>query len=271
MRWIVLLVVAIAVIPSASTAQAPEAPRALHLLERRTPALRVPRYRTTGTYPQVSGAAMDLTRVNHALHRALLAEERRYARDARREEREVPTLPSYKGVFHTAPRTDLTSASTRVVSTMIALRELYPGGNDGDGWLAVTVRVPSGSRVSITDLFVSPSKGLQALASRVRKQILATNQCVQETVANSPDSWTRRSYLRGFHPTSRNYRYFALTPRGLAVGFPLGDVSSPPCGRIETVVAYAALAPYLSSLGKELVGGALTPLRPGGETHTPQP
>src|SRR6266852_4532460 len=62
----------------------------LTVLARPTPALRVPHYRTSGTYPQVSGNGVDLRRVNAALRNTVLAEQQRYARVALKQEARSP-------------------------------------------------------------------------------------------------------------------------------------------------------------------------------------
>jgi hypothetical protein len=150
----------------------------------------------------------------------------------------------------------LISASTIVVSALIPTLELFPGGNDGQGFLSLTVRVPSGSPVAIGDLFEQHSHGLRVLAEAFRKRVVATNSCVardlRSPVAGDLDS-------RGFAPTASNYRHFALTSRGVAVGFPLGQIAAPVCNSVEATVPYSVLRPYLSELGKELIAGVRAP------------
>jgi hypothetical protein len=131
-----------------------------------------------------------------------------------------------------------------VVSALLPAQELYPCGNDGNGWVSVTVRVPSGEPVTLGQLFQDPSGGPNALA-------------VGFFHAVAPD-WRLTCVVKDlprYQPTLRNYRYFALTPRGLALGF----WQEPACNRIEGIVPYRALRPYLSSLGKMLVAGVRTP------------
>src|SRR3954469_21963270 len=95
---------------------------ALKVIERPVPRLRVPRYRTRGSWPQVAAAGSDdhLRRVNAALFKVLRDEQRRYARFARKEARGSRTPRSYTGTFAMSPRRDLISASTVVVSAMVA-------------------------------------------------------------------------------------------------------------------------------------------------------
>ena len=58
-----------------------------------------------------------------------------------------------------------------------------------------------------------------------------------------------------YRPTARNYRYFALTPNGLAVGSWLEEA----CTRLQATVPYTRLRPYLTSLGRQLVAGVRRP------------
>jgi hypothetical protein len=112
----------------------------LKVVQVATPRFLVPRYNTFGTYPQVRGGRASLIAVNDALTQAVLREQRFYAVSARKA---VRTRNPYRGVFQTGVVRRFLSASTRVVSALLPVRELYPGGNDGDGWIAVTIHVPS--------------------------------------------------------------------------------------------------------------------------------
>ncbi len=235
--------------------------RALTVWEAATPRLKVRRYDTSGTYPQVRGSRVDLIAVNSALRRAVLRAQQRYAREARRELAEVPSPKEYRGVYQTWPKARLMSASTVVVSALVPVLELYPGGDDGGTWLSVTVRVPSGAPVGLRDLFAKPSQGLSVLAKAVKKEVMSSNACVRQSFRNALVPANRADMAYGFDPTASNYRYFALTASGLAIGFPLGQVGAPPCNRVETTAPYDVVRPYLSRLGEELVAGVRRPRR----------
>jgi len=62
----------------------------LAIVKAHTPPLRVPRFDTSGTYPQVRGRAADLRAVSEALRAAVLADQRAYAPYARREQARLP-------------------------------------------------------------------------------------------------------------------------------------------------------------------------------------
>ncbi|MDQ2910781.1 MAG: hypothetical protein M3R39_07180 [Actinomycetota bacterium] len=127
-----------------------------------TPHFRVPRYDTKGAYPQARGRNLDLKAVNAALREAVLADQREYAPYARKNS--IGTAKRYRGVYQTLVDRRMLSASTVVVSALMPVTELYPGGSLGKGWLSVTVRVPSGTAVSVSDLFSDRLRGLRALA-----------------------------------------------------------------------------------------------------------
>jgi hypothetical protein len=212
---------------------------ALRVVESRTPPLRVPRYHTRGTYMQVSGSGINLRAVNSALRAALFADQKAYAPYARREK--PRTVYRAHGVYRTAVARKYLSASTAVVSALMPLtRELFPGQHEGDGWLAITVQVPSGKRVTISDLFANPKRGLHALAAAWKAQIRRTSgaPCL-------------RIYHDHYRPTAANYRAFALTPPGLAVG----SWELAACHRLVATVRYGLLRPYLSKTGAELIKG----------------
>jgi uncharacterized protein DUF3298 len=225
---------------------------ALRVIYVRTPRLRVRRYLTRGTWPQLASRGRQPRQANAALFEVLHDDQRTFAKIARKQLRQPYSLwRRFTGTYETRPRRGLISASTVVVSALVAQRQLFPGGNDGDRWLSVTVRVSNGSRIVITDLFARPADGLRVLAETVRKQLQATNPCVRKS--RSPFT------LRGFAPTATHYRHFALTPSGLAVGFNLGDVAEVPCGRVVSVVPYSSVRPHLGKLGQELVAGVRRP------------
>jgi hypothetical protein len=148
------------------------------------------------------------------------------------------------------------SASTTVASALIGVRRVLPGGTGGGTWLSVTVEVSTGARVGVRDLFSEPARGLGALAEAARRNLVSTNPCIRASV-NAPR--VGPIYARGFAPTVGNYQHFALTPRGLLVGFFQEQVGGASCSSVQTTVVYAVLRPHLSRLGKRLVAGVRRP------------
>jgi hypothetical protein len=212
----------------------------LKVVQVATPRFLVPRYNTFGTYPQVRGGRASLIAVNDALTQAVLREQRFYAVSARKA---VRTRNPYRGVFQTGVVRRFLSASTRVVSALLPVRELYPGGNDGDGWIAVTIHVPSAERVGLGQLFNDPAVALPALAGAWLGRLSDGERifCVV-------------NYLTDYSPTLRHYRNFALTATGIAVGF----WQEPACERLVAVVPYRSIRRYLSPLGRQLVAAVRT-------------
>lgn len=228
----------------------------------RIPEIEAPNFRTSGSYPAISGQRKDVDLVNTALHNEIVRAERRYARFVRRAESKWPrALRKHlnrveHGIYRALPHDRRLSASTVVVSTLIPVLALLPGGTDGETWISVTLRYPSGTLVRLTNLFKDRT-GLVALAARVRKLAVDQDRCIRASV-RSPI--TGNISLRGFLPLTANYRFFALTQSGLVVGFPNGQVAFPGCGRIAVTVPFDLLEPYLSDAGKTLVAGVRRPL-----------
>jgi hypothetical protein len=200
-------------------------------------------------------ARIDARAVNAALRAAVVDEQQRFAALTRRAAKRVPPSPDAPpGIFKTTLDRRLVSASTAVVSTLLPWEARRPESKLGAGWVSATLRVPQASRVRITDLFERPSTGLDALARIVRERVLATNACVREAAEYLPDLLTR-----GLRPLPRNYRHFGLTPEGLTIGFPMEQISSQSCWRVQVDVPYSALEPYLSPEGRRLIDGVRRP------------
>jgi hypothetical protein len=233
---------------------------------RPVPRLEVPHYHTRGVYPQVVLTGSNLRAVNESIKRTVIDDQSQYARDARSMESSVRTPHGWYGtyqLFIPGPNRsnesldkNLISASSVVVSALIPTFKLFPGGNNGQGFVSVTAVVPSGRIVHISDVFASPHTGLKALAVAFRKRVLRTNSCVRETLKSPVVGPTE---ARGFEPTASNYRYFALTTKGLAIGFPLGQVGPGACNTVEATVSYSTIEPYLSDLGRKLIAGVRLP------------
>jgi len=215
----------------------------LVVVEAPTPPLNVPRYDTSGVFPQVRSAdGTDLRTANAALQDAILDDQRGYAVSARRYSRVA--APRYRGRYTTAIDRRLISASTVVVSVLLPHTALYPGGSDAKGWIATTVLVSSGKSVALTDLFANPPRGLAVLAKAWKAQ-----------VARTPNAPCLRAYASLFAPKVRNYRLFALTPSGLAVG--VWEVG--PCSGLLAIVPYRVLRAHWSPTGRRLIAAVRTP------------
>lgn len=212
----------------------------LTISEAKTPRTPFPCVDASGLYPLVISADTRLAAVNAAIHEAVVDDER-----ALFAGRGCPPVNAAHSIYETSPDSRFISASSAVVSALIPTTKLYDGGNEGGNWLSVTVRVIDARRVNLRDLFRRPAQGLKALAAATR-ELISSNSC---------DPHDSR-----FASVVANYRYFALTVHGLAIGFPQGEVLIPTCGPIEVTVPYTGLRPFLSTLGSELVAGVRAPL-----------
>lgn len=260
---VLLLVLGATACGSSSTATvsarsaSPSGVSALTVTEVAVPPLPVPDYKTEGTFPRVVGAGVSLAAVNAGLSNALDRDQQRYAPLAHQDEvtNSDSLDPSDPGIYAMYPNLTLMSASTVVVSVLVNDTELFPGGTDSNGWLAVTLQVPSGVPVTVDQLFASHA-GLAALAAAAKASVLLASSCVK---AGVDDPTVGALFAAGFNATAQNYSSYALVPGGVAVGFWDEQVGAPVCGNQEVVVPYATLEPFLSTLGKKLVAGVRAP------------
>lgn len=216
--------------------------RSLEVVSAATPCLRVEGYVTSGAYPIVGGGTRRAARTNIALRRAVVTDQRRYAPAARRH-----MAANAAGIYETTIDQGLTSASTAVVSALIPALELYPGGDGGQTWISTTIDVRTGRQVSLRELLANPPLALRLLARDWKSRL--GSPALRAYVAEDPDGYT---------PTFGHFRHFALTPAGLAFGFP----QEPGGRRFAAVLPYRLVRPYLSPLGRRLVAGVRRP-RPG--------
>jgi hypothetical protein len=183
-------------------------------------------------HPLVRHQRIDVRRVNARLRAAVVADQREYRRQIRGQKPGVPYARF--GVYETSIDPRFRYATTRVVSFLMPVkRELFRGQHGGDGWLGITVLVPSGERVTIADLFANNRRGLRVLAREWRSRI---GRCAS-------------IYPEAYTATIQNYRQFALTRRGLVVGSQ--EIAA--CYRLSATVPYRVLRPHLSATGKSLV------------------
>lgn len=213
--------------------------RSLTLVGAATPCLPVQGDATSGSYPAVLGVSKGAARANIALRRAVVSDQLGLAQSVKRH-----LVRRGGGIYETAIDPDLVSASTTVVSALIPALKPYPGGAEGRTWIATTVEAQSGRTIGLAEILGHASLALSRLVrtweSRPRAVTLSAR------VARDPAAYT---------PTLGHYRLFALTPAGLAFGFPQG----PDGPRFATVVPYRLVHPYLSRLGRRLVAGVRRP------------
>ena len=202
----------------------------------------------TGSYPQLSGS-LGLKTVNERLRLVVIQEEERFSRFLRSEAPQIPPAQrrSLHGGFTLSIVPSFMSASTAVVSALLRMEECEPGGTGCDYWFSATLQVPSGHPVTLRELLLTPGKGIRTLARLTRLILLKSNKCI----AGSPN----RS---GVAPSWANYREFAMTPKGLAIGFATSMAGYPSCGPVSAVVPYQSLARAFSVLGIRLVAGVRT-------------
>jgi hypothetical protein len=233
--------------PSAGAATTPTV-RALEVRATAVPPIGLAQFDTSGHYPQVSATGVDLSAVNRALRNEVLHDQALV-----REGYRPNQFPSqYRGTYRLGFTTSMMSASTVVVSTLYPSLVLYPGGNDGSGWLDRTVAVPSGKVVPLVGLLTSRSLGLKAIAKYVEAHVVATNACVRLAVDDPNVGPIAKA---GFAPTTANYLAFGLARKGLQIGLEQGQVGPEACGAIRVTVPWKVVQPQLNATGLRFLHG----------------
>lgn len=185
--------------------------------------------------PQFAQTRAPVRRLNEML-------DERFVADARRKA-SLHGPPDARVVRLAEPR--YLSASARLVSALVPVRVgRFPT------WLGATVVLPWRRRVELPDLFADDDAAGRELARALKKRLLE-QMCFATTFQRTEGLATNPAW----------YANFALTPRGLAVGFEPGELGiNIGCGTYSAVVPYALLRRYLSPLGRALVVGAVAPV-----------
>ena len=241
-----------------SSSRATEKGDAMAVFYKAIPPLGVKGYDTLGVYPRLTRHTTSLEDVNRIIKKTFLNDERRFARTARKWNRTFPDkniLQRYRGLYRVyKPLTNgastglgrgVITTEKGVVSILSPKRSLVPGGTAGQSFVAVTALVPSGAKVELPSLFSNRKKGMQALASVVRRLAYARNPCVAKL--------RKTSWRDGFAPRTANYRLFAFTHRGLAIGIPADQVAPSVCNSFVQRVPYRTLRPYFTKLGIRII------------------
>jgi Protein of unknown function (DUF3298) len=202
---------------------------------------------TSGSYLQVSGVS-GLEAVNSALRNVIAQDEQELRQ---RFERSGSSDVQSVGDYSSSPGEGYISASSAVVSMLIPTNSAFPGGRHGNAWVSGTFLVPSATPVTLSSLFADPSVGMAAVAAAARAQFLATDSCVRQAIT---DPVFGSVPAAGLDPTLENYQNFALTPAGLTIGFPQGQIASNACDRQMVTIEWPQLQPLLSPAGLDLVG-----------------
>jgi hypothetical protein len=209
--------------------------------------LRAPRLHdltASGRYPEVlDDVGWNLAPVKAALRNAVLRDEARVLSYGW-------GLAHGRGRYRVGVNATWISASTRVVSVLLPELSYVPGqGGVDQEWIALTLRVPSASRVRLRALFDEPAQVAAVLADQA-----LTNRCI---------AVAQRRGFGGIHVKLSDYSAYALTPSGLAVGFGTGVVAGVGCGRLEFTTPYAKLRAFFSPLGRRLVRAVRVPIYSG--------
>ncbi len=214
------------------------------------PRLGVAHYRTEGVYPTLGPGAPDAAFVSRAMEQVIRHDQRAFRRRAFADVSSTSgsLARSCPGRYSITPDLSLVGSSRRIFSVLLPVDRRLICGNDGEDWIAVNLDLESKSKISISQLIGDDGDALRSFASSVRRQLVTGNSCVRA-------SWkvprARLSYFRVLTPRLENFRSFSLTPRDVAVGFPVGSVAGIPCGRVRALVPYTEIIGILSRYGRE--------------------
>jgi hypothetical protein len=164
------------------------------------------------------------------------------------------------GDFGSQPYQGQISASSAVVSALIPVISVLPGGNDGELWAAGTYLVPSGAPVSLQSLFASPSQGMTEMARLARAAFTAKYSCISQDAS----AFGNDPFEPDWAPTPSNYRYWSMTPAGLSIGFINGFVADEACGRMQVTLGWSQLRPWLTTSAGQLISELRSATVPGG-------
>jgi hypothetical protein len=138
-----------------------------------------------------------------------------------------------------APQT--VTATNHVVSALVPTCELYPNGNDCQGWWSFNAHTPTGRMFGIRDILRARSSRQAHFVERALSRLLHKHLGAAWTECYAPPP-------PAFGGTLAYYDYFALSGRGISFGFTGGGA----CGWRVATLSYKELNLYLSRWGRRL-------------------
>jgi len=197
---------------------------------------------THGTYLQVSGVD-HLDAVNAALHQLIVDDQ---AQDRTKFAELTLWATTPPGEYGSGPgKPPAISASSVIVSALLATEAVPPDGEWDDSWVSATLLVPSAHPVLLDSLFTDPMQGLAAVAAAAKDYLLANVPCVADPLNDPTD---------GLDPTnSATYQHFAITPAGLVIGFEQLQIGPHSCGSVTATVPWPTIRPLMSPVGTWLI------------------
>jgi hypothetical protein len=220
------------------------------------PKLNLPQSEVSGVSPVVTTTSFDDTAVNHSLRAIVIDAENSYSSQVRAELRLIGGKPpsNVPAVYGVEIDPNLISISRSLVSGLLPTGTVTFGGAPGPGWMSFSIAIPSGHNVDLLGtLFRDPTAALAYIALTA-----STYFCGKSYLGTCPvQSPLEAEASLGLTPTRANFRFMALVPSGLAIGFPIHQM--PGTNSIGIVVPYRNLHPFLSSNGKLMTSTAVEP------------
>lgn len=212
-----------------------------------------PHYQTQGGYPQVYGVGgLDAVNSALALHFTSIEDNTRRSFAGLAQE-ETSSQAGETGEYATNPAQGVLYTDQMIVSVLVPLTAVPPGGTGGESWIAETLLVPSGRVVQISDLFTQPSSAMAALRPLVASGLIASSECLVQSLGQIDAGVS--SLESDLQPDPATFAHFAVTRYGLTVGFPQGTISDEACGNVSATLAWTQLQPMLSALGVRIERG----------------
>ncbi len=206
----------------------------------------------TGSYPVLVGLNKEINRNNTEIRNTIIEDERSFISAVNQQEiinRQAGIEPGGYNTYEVSPR-GVALANSVLASLLLAKTQAFAGGVTFSDWISITLELSTGMKVAISDLFKDPKIALAVISKRSESILESNNSCFKGSIGMKGLS---RLFESGLDPKSQNFRDFALTRTGLALGFPQDQIAEDSCGAIEAVIPYRYLRPYLSNLGIDLV------------------
>ena len=214
-----------------------ESPVRLRVMFEDLPKLPGELYVTRGKLVQLKGKGRDLRRANRAIRDGITTDQKKFIHETRQAH--GASRPAKRGVYLVAPDRRLMSASSRIFSALLPSIHRPPGNQHGKDWIGITIAVPGGDALRLSDVFVTTSSNLKSLIALASEQLRRSDAAYWSFCG--PKKWP--SFFR---PTDRGLADFALLRDGVAFGF----AQPPACTRSNVIIRYSELRPLMTELGK---------------------
>lgn len=249
----VLILLVVSLVPNVRWAGATGA-ASVTVWEWSIPPLHVPYYRTFGRFPNVKESGANLTKVNAALREDVTSDELAYANQAESQESHELSdgaprslFKKYPGLYQVLTPFVLT-ANRELISLLVPITRLFPGGTEGSGWISKTLTVPSGKPVALSEVVTSWMDFTGALSSKSNVVARCGGRKLSQPLI--------AGIIRAVQTMATPPTHFALSASDLVLGYSNGEVAALSCSRVSIAIPYRVASPYFTRLGRTLMAAA---------------